>query len=233
MINNKQIKNIQNILHYEFRNLDNLKSSLTHPSVFKNIEKSKIKYIYEFERLEFLGDRVLGLVIASLIFKEFKDYNEGDLSKKFSFLVQREFLYKIALEINLENFLEFKKPKKNNSSINKSILADALESLIGAIFVDGGYNKSYFFIQRIWFPHLNKLISNDLDPKTKLQEISQKKYKKLPEYILIKKEGPSHSPKFTISLNTLNFQNIKAKGSTIREAEKRAAEKALSLFDEK
>ena len=175
----------------------------------------------------------MGLVVSSLIFNEFKDYNEGDLSKKLSYFVQREFLYKIALEINLENFLEFNKPKKYNLKLSRSILADSLESLIGAIYVDGGYSKSYFFIKRIWFPHLNKLISNESDPKTKLQEISQKKYKKLPEYILIKKEGPSHSPKFIVSLNTLNFQNIQAKGSTIREAEKRAAKKALSLLDEK
>ena len=79
------------------------------------------------------------------------------------------------------------------------------------IYVDGGYKKSYTFIRRIWSPHLNKLITNEIDPKSKLQEITQKKYHKLPEYILIKKEGVPHSPKFTISLNTLNFQNIKAK----------------------
>ena len=97
MITVRQINKIQKILQYQFKNIENLKNSLTHPSIFKFKEKPKDKYIYEFERLEFLGDRVLGLVVASLIFKKFKDYNEGDLSKKFSFLVQREFLYKIAL----------------------------------------------------------------------------------------------------------------------------------------
>ena len=96
MIKAKQIQEIQNILHYKFKNLNNLKSSLIHPSSFKSNKKIKNIYIYEFERLEFLGDRVLGLVVAFLIFNMFKDYNEGDLSKKFSFLVQRDFLYKIA-----------------------------------------------------------------------------------------------------------------------------------------
>ena len=233
MITVRQINKIQKILQYQFKNIENLKISLTHPSIFKFKEKPKDKYIYEFERLEFLGDRVLGLVVASLIFKKFKDYNEGDLSKKFSFLVQREFLYKIALEIKLEDYLIFNKQKKMNSRFNKSILADSLESLIGAIYVDGGYNKSFIFIKRMWLSHLNKQISDDLDPKTKLQELTQKKYKKLPEYSLFKKEGPPHSPKFTITLNALSFKNIKAKGSSIRDAEKNAAKKILNLLNEK
>ena len=233
MINNNKIKNIQKVLQYEFKNLDNLKSSLTHPSIFKNFEKPKIKNTYEFERFEFLGDRVLGLVVASLIFNEFKHYDEGDLSKKLSFFVQREFLYKIALEINLENYLEFNKQKSPNISVNKSILADSFESLIGSIFVDGGYQKAYSFIERIWSPYLDELISDELDSKSKLQEISQKKYKKLPEYSLIKREGSPHSPKFTISLNALNFNNIIAIGNSIREAEKNAAKKLLSLINEK
>ena len=233
MINNKKLKNIQSILQYKFKNLENLKSSLYHPSIFRNQKISKDKYFYEFQRLEFLGDRVLGLVVASLIFKKFKEYNEGYLSKKFSFLVQRDFLYKIALEINLKDYLEFSKQPKINLRLNKSVFADSIESLIGAIYIDGGYQKSYSFIKRIWSPHLNKLISEEFDPKSQLQEITQKKYKKLPEYILIKREGASHSPKFTISLNALNFKNIQAKGYTIREAEKNAAKIALSLLDEK
>ena len=233
MINDKQIQDIQNVLQYKFKNIEILRSSLTHPSIFRKNKQYKEKNIYEFERLEFLGDRVLGLIIAFLIFNKFKDYNEGDLSRKFSYLVQREFLYKIALEINLENFLEFSKQKKYNIKSIKSILADSVESLIGAIYVDGGYKKSYTFIRRIWSPQLNKLITNEIDPKTKLQEITQKKYKKLPEYILIKKEGAPHSPKFTISLNALKFKNIQAKGDSIREAEKLAAKKVLNLLNEK
>ena len=233
MINAKQIQEIQNILHYKFKNLNNLKSSLIHPSSFKSNKKNKNIYIYEFERLEFLGDRVLGLVVAFLIFNKFKDYNEGDLSKKFSYLVQRDFLYNIALKINLENYLVFNKQKKSDTRLNKSILADSFESLIGAIYIDGGYHKSYSFIKRIWTPYLNELITNELNPKSWLQEITQKKYNKLPEYLLIKKEGSSHSPKFTVSLTALNFKNIQANGNSIREAEINAAKKVLSLLDEK
>ena len=99
--------------------------------------------------------------------------------------------------------------------------------------MDGGYQKAYSFIERIWSPYLDELISDELDSKSKLQEISQKKYKKLPEYSLIKREGSPHSPMFTISLDALNFNNIIAKGNSIRDAEKKAAKKLLSLLNEK
>ena len=103
-----------------------------------------------------------------MIFNKFVKYDQGDLSKKFSYLVQREFLYKIALELNLEIFLNFIKQKKINKKMNKSILADSIESIIGAIFIDGGYASSYKFIKRTWSPYLNILDSNEIDPKTKL-----------------------------------------------------------------
>tara|TARA_B100001123_G_C15100257_1_gene943283 strand:- start:161 stop:865 length:705 start_codon:yes stop_codon:yes gene_type:complete len=234
MISSKQIKEIQEIIQYKFNDNENLKNSLIHPSILKKRKKKlSDNYIYEFERLEFLGDRVLGLSIALLIFKKFPDYNEGNLSKKFSFLVQKDFLYKIASKINLENFLDFSTKEKNNKRLNKSIIADSFESLIGAIYIDGGYNKSFSFIKRLWSPYLNKLISDELDPKSKLQELTQKKYHQLPEYKLIQKLGSSHLPEFTISLNALNYKNILAKGSSIREAEKKAAKKILKLFNEK
>ena len=233
MINDKLLLNFQNIIQYKFKNLSNLQNSLIHPSILIKKNKSKTKNIYEFERLEFLGDRVLGLVIATLIFNKFKNYNEGNLSKKFSFLVQRDFLYKIALEIKLEKFLKYKKQKNANLMQYKSIFADSLESIIGSIYVDGGYNKSYKFINNFWSPYLNEIISNESDPKSELQEISQKKYKILPEYKVIKKEGMSHSPQFTISLNALKFKNIQTKGSSIQEAEKKAAKKVLGLLNEK
>ena len=231
MINSKKIKEIEKILQYNFNNLENLKHSLIHPSVLKKYKKKS--KIYEFERLEFLGDRVLGLCIASLIFKKFIEYNEGNLSKKFSFLVQRDFLYKVALEMNLEKYFEFSQQKKSNVRLSKSIIADSFESLIGAIYVDGGYHKSFSFIKRLWHPYLNKLMSDELDPKSNLQELTQKKDNKLPAYSLIKKAGYPHLPEFTISLNALNYKNIQAKGSSIREAEKNAAKKILNFLNEK
>ena len=226
----KIIEDIQNVLKYKFKNENNLINCLIHPS-YKDFTKKNVNLENEFERLEFLGDRVLGLIISSLIFNKFVKYNEGSLTKKFSYLVQKEFLYKIALKLELELFITYNKKNLNNRR-NKSILSDSVESIIGAIFIDGGYNASLRFVKRIWTPYLDLSESNRTDPKTKLQEISQKKFKILPEYKLLNKKGPSHSPLFTISLKTLNLKTIKTSGGSIQEAEKKAAKKILELINE-
>ena len=225
-------KDIESIIEYSFKKKDNLKNSLIHPSSYKDKKNKSINHLYEFERLEFLGDKILGLSVASLIFYKFNDFNEGGLTKKLSYLVQRDFLYKIALELKLDNFLKYSRKKENNR-VNKSILADSVESLIGSIFVDGGYNSAFKFIKKFWLPYLNIQESNVQDPKTKLQEISQQKFKKLPEYKLIKKTGPSHSPVFTVSLKVLKMKLVKASGRSIREAQKEAAKKILDLINGK
>ena len=231
MNENKTLYEIQNIIKYKFKNKKNLINSLIHPGFYKKYSQSKQKITSEFERLEFLGDRVLGLIIASLIFNKFQDLNEGDLTKKFSFLVQGDFLYKIALNLNLEKFLRYSK-QKNNSKLNKSILSDSLESLIGAIYIDGGINEVTKFIKLYWNPYLALTETVVTDSKTKLQEISQKKYKSLPQYKLLIKKGPSHSPTFTISLKALNFKPIKTSAKSIQEAEKKAAKIILDSIDE-
>jgi len=188
--------------------------------------------INEFERLEFLGDRVLGIVVAFLIFDEYKNFNEGSLTQKLSYLVQKDFLYKIAIEIKIDAILKYSH-KKNNNRKNISILADSVESLIGSIYVDSGYNAAFKFIKNIWDPYLDLKASNEQDSKTKLQEISQHKYKILPEYKFIKKDGPPHAPVFTVSLKVLKLKLIKSTGGSKREAEKNAAKIALKIFDEK
>ncbi len=225
-------KNIELIIEYSFKNKKILKNSLIHPSSYKDKKNKPINHLYEFERLEFLGDKILGLSVASLIFYKFNDFNEGALTKKLSYLVQRDFLYKIALELKLDSFLRYSRKKESNR-MNKSILADSVESLIGSIFVDGGYNSALKFIKKFWSPYLNLQESNEQDPKTKLQEISQQKFKKLPEYKLIKKTGPSHSPVFTVSLKALKMNLVKASGRSIREAQKEAAKKILDLINGK
>ena len=206
-------------------------NSLVHPSYISDKKKKYLNEISEFERLEFLGDRVLGLAISSIIYKKFDKNNEGDLSKKLSYLVQKNFLHKISIDLKINNFLKYN--FKKNEKMNISILADSIESLIGAIYLDGGFKNAKKFIESKWGPYLNIEDQNMQDPKTKLQELSQKKLKKLPDYNLIKKEGPSHGPIFTVSLKVLNLKKIISSGSTIREAEKNAASIALKLINEK
>ena len=232
MISKKNINLFEKKTGYQFKNKNLLINSLTHPSFTLDKKNNSKLIIYDFERLEFLGDRVLGLAISSLIYNKFNNKNEGDLSKKLSYFVQKNFLYKIAKELSIDELLIFTF-KKKNLRMNISILADAVESIIGAIYLDGGFNNSIKFIKKIWGPYLDMEESNFQDPKTQLQEISQQKYKKLPDYILLKKEGPSHSPTFTVSLKALNLKKIKANGSSIREAEKNAANIAIKLLNDK
>ena len=231
MISNKKITQFEKNIGYNFKNKELLINSLTHPSFFIDKKTKKQNLINDFERLEFLGDRVLGLAISSIIYKKFSNNNEGDLSKKLSYLVQKNFLHKISIDLKINSILKYS--FKKNEKMNISILADSIESLIGAIYLDGGFINAKKFINKIWGPYLEVNEQNMQDSKTKLQELSQQKLKKLPDYNLIKKEGPPHSPIFTISLKVLNLKKIKASGSSIREAEKNAAKMALNILNEK
>jgi len=231
MISDKKLTQFENNIGYTFKNKQLLINSLTHPSFLVEKKKTKLVAVNDFERLEFLGDRVLGLAISAIIYKKFSQNNEGDLSKKLSYLVQKNFLHKISLKLKINNFLKFN--FKKNNKMNISILADSIESLIGAIYLDGGYTNAKKFISEIWGPYFDIKEQNMQDSKTKLQELSQQKLKKLPEYSLVKKEGPSHSPIFTIVLKVLNLKKIKASGSSIREAEKNAAKIALNILNDK
>ncbi|MDC3082781.1 ribonuclease III [Pelagibacteraceae bacterium] len=230
MIDSKKLKLFEKNINYKFLNNKLLIQALTHPSFY--LENEKKISTNEFERFEFLGDRVLGLIIANLLFTRYKKFNEGDLSKKYSYLVQKKFLFKISQELQIENVLQYNFKKKNNKMLN-SIFSDSVESLIGAIFIDGGYKSSSDFITKFWSKHLDIEVSKTLDPKTLLQEISQQLYKKLPEYKLINKKGPPHSPTFTVSVKVVNFNKINSKGSSIREAERNAAEIVLKKINEK
>ena len=231
MISDKKINKFEIAIGYIFKNKKLLINSLVHPSSFTDRKKSKINVVNDFERLEFLGDRVLGLAISSIIYGKFKENNEGDLSKKLSYFVQKNFLHKISIDLKIDNILNYS--FKKNEKMNVSILADSIESLIGAIYLDGGFANAKNFINKFWGPYLDINEKNMQDFKTKLQELSQQKSKKLPEYKLLKKEGPSHSPVFTVSLKVLSLKKIKASGSSIRDAEKNAAKTALSLFNDK
>ena len=228
----KPIKEIESILGYNFKTKKNLTNSLIHPSFYKYKKGKLINKVNEFERLEFLGDRVLGIVIAFLIFKKFINYDEGKLTKKLSFLVQRDFLYKIALKLKLDEILQYSQ-KKEHTRMNKSIMADTVESLIGGIFIDRGYTSAYNFINMIWGPYLDLHESNEHDSKSRLQEISQQRFKVLPEYKLLKKNGLSHSPIFTVSLKFPKMKLVKSSGKSIKEAEKNAAKFVLDLISAK
>ena len=231
MIAIKSLENFEKLIDFKFKKKKNLINALIHPSYTKDKKFDNAESIGQFERFEFLGDRVLGLVISSLIFEKFQSFNEGALTKKLSYLVKKDFLYKIALEIKIDKVLKYSF-KKENFRMNESILSDSVESLIGSIYIDSGYLSSHNFIKKIWSSYLDLKESNEQDPKTQLQEISQQQNGVLPEYDLLKKDGPPHSPIFTVILKVLNLKTIEASGKSIREAEKNAALKAIRAINE-
>ena len=216
----KNVDKLLEYLGYKFKNKALLIESLTHPSVEK---KSN------YERLEFLGDRVLGLVIAEEIYKINPSDSEGNLAKKFSHLVCKDTLVKIANKINLDDYLITTENMKE-TPLN-SIKANSLEALIAAIFLDSNFTVASNLVKNLWDEHIKIIDLNNHDPKSKLQEWSLKMKNKLPVYKILKKDGPDHEPKFTIKVETdENFYSIGV-GKNKQDAEIKAAGKLLKKIE--
>ena len=213
------LKQLMQKIGYEFKDPELLKTALTHSSYSK---KSKLK---NYERLEFLGDRVLGLVISNKVFKEFKNSSEGDMAKRLSYLVCKKTLNEIAEEINIKNYLNYSEDLKKKSFEN--IKANSLEALIAAIFLDSDFLNISNIILKLWKKHLKNLNLSYFDPKSKLQEWCLKNKKKLPCYELLKKIGPDHEPTFTIKVIISDKIFTSAKGKNKQDAEVNAANKLL------
>ncbi len=211
------IKKIEKKINIKFYNKDLLTDSLTHKSYSKN----------NYEKLEFLGDRVLGLVIAKKLLKKFPNENEGVLDKKFASLVNKKKCYEIAKSLQLEKFILVGNGGRLGKLIENKIISDCCESLLGAIYIDQGINVVEKFILRIWSDHLNLSTNTFIDSKTKLQEFSLKKYKILPIYKLVDNTGPRHKPKFKVSVKIKNSKFVIGEGPSKKEAEQNAAKSLI------
>ena len=207
-------------LGYEFKDESLLKTSLTHPSFSKK---------NNYERLEFLGDRVLGLIISDEIFHSYPDDSEGNLAKKISFLVCKNTLIKIADELRLEKHFIISKNIKENSF--DSIKANSLEAVIAAIYLDSNFSNTYKIVKKLWNNCIQKINLDYHDPKSKLQEWSLKTNNILPVYEVKKKEGPDHNPIFTVNLKLNGKIYSIGVGKNKQDAEVMAAEKALKEID--
>lgn len=214
---------LQKTLAYNFKNKDLLNEALTH---------SSCQQTYSYERLEFLGDRVLGLCMARLLFEAFPDETEGDLAKRHAALVQRKALYKVADKIKLGEYVSLSPNEAETGGRKKeAILADVIESLLGAIYLDGGYGEADKIV-RLWFSDLiHQFDAPPQDAKTKLQEYVQSLGLPLPEYKLESQKGPSHAPEFTISVSIKGQKKVSAAASSKRKAEKKAAEKLIEILE--
>ena len=204
-------------LKINFKNKDLLIRSLIHKS-FDSKNNN--------EKLEFLGDRILGFVIAKKLLELYPTDKEGTLDKKLASLVNKNKCLEVARIINLEKFILIGNSRKKNNIENK-IIADSIEALIGAIYYDKGFNVSEKFILSMWKNYINTSEKFVLDPKTKLQEFSLKKFKSLPIYKLLSSSGPKHKPIFTICVKLKDTKYYEGIGDSKKQAEQNAAKKLL------
>ena len=175
------------------------------------------------EKIEFLGDRVLGLIIAKKLLEIYPSEKEGILDKKFASLVNKKKCLEIAKYIQLEKYILIFNPKNKKIKIEDKVVADCLEALIGAVYLDKGLNIVEKFILNLWKDHINASIITQIDAKTKLQEHSLKLFKILPIYKLISNTGPRHKPLFKVSVKLKNTKIFTALGNSKKDAEQNAA----------
>ena len=208
---------LQKKIKIKFKNLNYLKKSITH----KSYDPSK-----NYEKLEFLGDRILGFVISKKLIELYPNQKEGTLDKKLASLVNKNQCLEIANSLNLEKFILVGN-KNSNSKIENKILADSIEALIGAIYYDKGFDVAEKFILNNWKNFINLSEETKIDSKTKLQEYSLKKFKSLPIYKLITSTGPKHKPNFVISVKLKDTKFYEGSGYSKKKAEQSAAKKLL------
>ena len=221
MKNTHHQKEISKLLDYQFRNNRLLEEALTHSSARKS---SKLNN----ERLEFLGDRVLGLVIAEELLRKNPNSTEGEIATYYNSLVKKETCAFIAKEIGLENLLTLgKSVKRTNDRQKDKILGNAIEALIGAIFLDAGFEISKQLVLKVWRNQIDIVRDIEAHAKTALQELLQSKGQEPPTYKQISRTGPDHDPDFCVEVVLGSGLNAIGNGSTKRMAETKAAEQVL------
>jgi len=206
--------NLEKKIKINFRNKNLLIKSLTHKSYNKNDNNEKI---------EFLGDRVLGLIMAKRLLEIYPNEKEGILDKKFASLVNKRTCLEIANKIELQNYILTLNSKNKKNIIEDKVMADSCEALIGSIYLDKGFQVTEKVVLNLWSAKIKDSIITQIDAKTKLQEFSLKKFKKLPTYKLISNTGPKHKPLFKVGVKLLNTKLFISEGKSKKDAEQNAA----------
>ena len=211
-------KELEIILDYNFKNSDLLKKSLIHKS-FDNLNNN--------EKLEFLGDRVLGLIISKKLIEIYPEEREGIIDKKFANLVNKKTCSNIANKLDIKKFMFLGPSHKSLQRSADKIMGDCLEAIIGAIYLDGGIKSAENFVLNFWKQYLENSILPLIDAKTQLQEYSLKKFKELPKYTFYKKTGPQHKPMFKTDVQIPNSKKTIGTGTSKKNAQQNAANKLL------
>ena len=209
-------------INIKFKNFELLIKSLTHKSYDS---------IHNNEKLEFLGDRVLGLVITKKLLEIYPEDKEGILDKKLASLVNKKKCFETAKSLGLEKFVLVGNSKKKLIKIENKIISDCCEALIGAIYLDRGFDVIEKFILKVWKIHLKSSVVTFVDSKTKLQEYSLKKFKILPIYKFLDNSGPRHKPIFKVGVRLQNSKMVNATGNSKKDAQQKAATLLLKYLD--
>tara|TARA_B100001123_G_scaffold232926_1_gene261401 strand:+ start:296 stop:964 length:669 start_codon:yes stop_codon:yes gene_type:complete len=221
---NLNLSKLEKKISVKFKNIKLLEQSLTHKS-YDSINNN--------EKLEFLGDRVLGLIISKKLLEIYSHEKEGVLDKKLASLVNKTKCFEVAKSLELEKFVFVGNNRKKILKIENKIVSDCCEALIGAIYLDQGLNIAEKFILKIWKIHIKASVVTFIDSKTKLQEYSLKKFKTLPIYKLLENSGPKHKPVFKVGVRLQNFEFVNAIGNSKKEAQQKAATLLLKKLDKK
>ena len=215
---NSTIQKLEKLLKIKINNKALLLEALTHKSAEQKINN---------EKLEFLGDRVIGLILSKKLYDLYPNETEGILDKKFAKLVNKNTCAAIAWSNGFNSFIKMGNSKKNINKSDQKILSDVCEAIIGAIYIDRGFNYVKELVLRLWKNDIDNSFITTLDPKTKLQEYSLKLFKKLPKYQLLSSKGPRHSPIFKVSVSIKKSKQFIGSGNSKKEAEQAAANNLL------
>ncbi len=215
------IENLENILGYKYHNINLLKQALTHSSVSADVDKN-------YERLEFLGDRVLGLTIAALLYRIFPHEPEGSLSQRHTALVCKETVAMIAKRLELDRYMTVANEEIRD---NENVLCDVCEAVIGSIYIDSDCDRAIEFVKVHWKDLIDKNMAPPKDAKTKLQEVAHAKGHGVPVYKLEARKGSEHEPIFYISVEVAGLEPEKGEGKNKKLAEQAAAAKMLKKLE--
>lgn len=209
-----------------------LDEALTHRSAVERNRKGRARFAHGNERLEFLGDRVLALVVAEMLQQQFPGDSEGELAKRHAALVKASVLAEVAREVGLGEYVRLADNERASGGAAKpTILADACEAVLGALYRDGGLEVAAAFVRRHWQARLEAAVKPPADAKTALQEWAQGRGLKLPEYREVGREGPAHAPKFAVEVAVQDRKPARGVGRTKREAERDAAARLLAELE--
>jgi ribonuclease-3 len=205
---------LRQMLGHDPKDLSQFERALTHSSLGKD----------SYERLEFLGDRVVGLVIARWLYERFEKEPEGKLSRRYNVLVSRETCAEIGRELGLGEWIKLgKQAREDGANRSDNVVGDVVEALIGALLLDGGLDTADAFIRRTWAPYVESQGKPPKHPKSALQELAAARNWTAPEYEVARTSGTHHAPRFTVQVSIRNIGEATAEGASKQEAETAAA----------